>query len=95
MKKRTLSTLSAAALLAALAAAATLASCGGGDGLNIVDTNVAVQASGRQIFRHDTFGDEIFWTDKLRMNEVIEQAVSPKVALSVGLKVDADALPQR
>src|SRR5437763_990181 len=37
-------------------------------------------------------GDESFWTDKLKMNQVI-QSVDPKTALSVGLKVDAAALP--
>ena len=51
-------------------------------------------ASGKEIFRFDTFGDEKFWTDTLRMHEVIQKAVTPAVALSVGLKVDADALPQ-
>ncbi len=48
---------------------------------------------GQFIFRYDTFGDEPFWTDTLRMHEVIESAVSPTVALAAGLKVDADALP--
>jgi mono/diheme cytochrome c family protein len=48
---------------------------------------------GRETFRFDTFGDETFWTDTLRMHEVISAAVSPATALSVGLKVDADALP--
>ena len=48
---------------------------------------------GQRIFREDTFGDETFWTDTLRMHEVISTAVSPNMALSVGLKVDADALP--
>jgi len=48
---------------------------------------------GRDIFRFDTFGDEAFWTDTLRMHEVIAAAVDPVTALSVGLKVDADALP--
>jgi mono/diheme cytochrome c family protein len=47
---------------------------------------------GQEVFRYETFGDEKFWTDTLRMNEVIEQIVSPSVALSVGLKVDAEAL---
>jgi mono/diheme cytochrome c family protein len=98
MQNRALSILSSASLLAVLAAGVTLASCGGGggggDGDGNAANNAALQATGRQIFRHDTFGDEILWTDKLRMNEVIEQAVSPKVALGVGLKVDADALPQ-
>jgi cytochrome c5 len=49
--------------------------------------------SGQTIFRFDTFGDEQKWTDVLRIHEVIPAAVSPVVALSVGLKVDADALP--
>src|SRR5690606_23833007 len=38
-------------------------------------------------------GDEQQWTDTLRMHEVIESSVDPLTALSVGLKVDADALP--
>ncbi|HEY9014321.1 MAG TPA: c-type cytochrome [Gemmatimonadales bacterium] len=50
-------------------------------------------AQGQQTFRFDTFGDESFWTDTLRMHEVVTAAVSPVTALSVGLKVDADALP--
>ena len=65
--------------------------------------NPALAAAGKEIFRHDTFGDEQFWTDQLRMNEVIAGGpngtvgpggVSPATALAVGLKVDADALPQ-
>lgn len=48
---------------------------------------------GRDIFRFDTFGDETFWTDTLRIHEVISAGVSPATALSVGLKVDADVLP--
>jgi len=50
-------------------------------------------AQGRDIFRFDTFGDEVYWTDTLRMHEVISANVSPATALQVGLKVDADALP--
>ena len=50
-------------------------------------------SSGRQIFRFDTYGDETFWTDTLRIHEVIETAVDPKTALAVGLKIDAEALP--
>jgi mono/diheme cytochrome c family protein len=49
-------------------------------------------ADGQCIFRHDTFGDEQLWTDTLRLHEVA-QTLSPKVALSVGLKVDAAAVP--
>ncbi|HKS25085.1 MAG TPA: hypothetical protein VJZ76_19985 [Thermoanaerobaculia bacterium] len=44
-------------------------------------------ADGRQIFRYDTFGDEAFWSDTLRLHEGVAK-VSPKTALAVGLKVD-------
>lgn len=50
-------------------------------------------AEGRQIFRFETFGDEQFWTDTARMHEVVQKSVSPATALSVGLKVDAEAIP--
>jgi hypothetical protein len=59
-------------------------------------------ASGRQIFRYDTFGSEAFWGGALQLHKAIAGeknggvggGVSPKTALSVGLKVDADALPE-
>ena len=76
----------AAATLAAFAGA--LAACGGSG-----DDNAALVAQGQQIFRFDTFGDEAKWTDTLRMHEVISAAIDPVTALSVGLKVDAEALP--
>src|SRR5439155_375904 len=52
---------------------------------------------GRQIFRFDTFGDEAWWGDTLKLHQAIAGArnggvgpgVSPKTALAVGLKVDA------
>lgn len=50
-------------------------------------------AVGQQVFRFETFGDEQFWTDTARMHEVVQKSVSPTTALSVGLKVDADAIP--
>jgi mono/diheme cytochrome c family protein/cytochrome c553 len=53
----------------------------------------ALVAQGKDIFRFDTFGDETFWTDTLRIHDVITSAVDPTTALSVGLKVDAEALP--
>jgi hypothetical protein len=68
-----------------------------------VDTNAtALFAEGKKTFRFDTFGDEVFWTDTLKLHQAIEGAklggvgpgVSPKTALSVGLKVDAEALPK-
>jgi hypothetical protein len=72
---------------------AVLGGCGGGGGGESAPAATDLVAQGKQIFRHDTFGDEAQWTDALRMHEVIEQAVSPATALSVGLKVDAEALP--
>jgi mono/diheme cytochrome c family protein len=53
----------------------------------------ALVAQGKTVFRFSTFGDETFWTDTLRMHEVIRTAVDPTTALSVGLKVDTDSLP--
>src|SRR5688572_22671447 len=57
------------------------------------DTAFQLLIEGKRIFRFDTFGDEQFWTDTARMHEVVQKSVSPKTALSVGLKVDADAIP--
>jgi cytochrome c peroxidase len=56
---------------------------------------------GRRIFRYDTFGSEAFWGDQLKLHQAIVGqklggvggGVSPKMALSLGLKVDAEALP--
>jgi hypothetical protein len=56
---------------------------------------------GQETFRFDTFGSEAFWGDQLRLHEAIAGAanggvgdgVSPRTALSVGLKVDVDRLP--
>jgi hypothetical protein len=61
----------------------------------------ALMARGRKIFRFDTFGDEAFWGDTLKLHQAIEgqrfggvgPGLSPATALSVGLKVDVDALP--
>jgi cytochrome c2 len=53
----------------------------------------ALIAQGQQLFRFATYHDETFWTDTLRLHEVIRTAVSPATALAVGLKVDVDALP--
>ena len=65
-----------------------------GDGqLHLPPLDKQLVQQGKQVFRYETFGDETFWTDVLQMNKVIETAVSPNTALSVGLKVDAEALP--
>jgi hypothetical protein len=79
--------ITAAVLVLSLAAAgaATFApsKCEGGSTLD----------EGRATFRFDTFGNEQFWTDQLRLNEVIESSLDPTTALKLGLKVDLAALP--
>ena len=58
-------------------------------------------SDGRNAFRFDTFGDEDFWGGTLQLHQAIEGAafggvgngISPRAALDLGLKVDADALP--
>jgi len=67
----------------------------------ISDNARQMMEKGRQIFRYDTFGDEAYWTGKLKLHQAIQgnklggvgPGVSPKTALAVGLKVDMDALP--
>jgi hypothetical protein len=67
----------------------------------VVESATQKVLSGEQIFRFDTFGDEAFWGDTLKLHQAIEGAklggvgpgVSPATALAVGLKVDVDALP--
>ena len=56
------------------------------------ETALAMIREGRHTFRFDTFGDEAFWGGELRLHDAIE-TVSPRTALAVGLKVDADKLP--
>jgi len=56
---------------------------------------------GRDTFRYDTFGDEDFWGKTLRLHEAVKGSklggigpgLSPQGALSLGLKVDSEALP--
>jgi cytochrome c len=55
--------------------------------------DAAGNSAGKDVFRSDTFGNEVFWTDTLRMQEAISKAVDPTTALSVGLKVDSEVLP--
>ncbi len=58
-------------------------------------------SEGKEIFRFGAFGDEDFWSGLLHLDKAVAGAknggfgagVSPNTALSVGLKVDADALP--
>jgi hypothetical protein len=67
----------------------------------IQDNAARMLKEGQQVFRFDTFGSEDFWGGKLRLHEAIAgeklggvgKGVSPKAALALGLKVDAEALP--
>ena len=66
----------------------------------VAQNSVRMVDEGRRIFRHDTFGDEAFWGGTLQLHRAIAgerfggvgPGVSPATALSVGLKVDAEAL---
>jgi hypothetical protein len=57
---------------------------------------------GKAVFRFETFGDEVFWTDALQLNKAIAddkhggtgKGISPKQALDAGLKVDLGILPK-
>jgi hypothetical protein len=56
---------------------------------------------GKAVFRFETFGDEVFWTDNLKLHKAIADdkhggtgsGLTPKAALAAGLKVDLDILP--
>lgn len=50
-------------------------------------------ANGQQVFRFETFGNEAFWTDALRLQQgIVAAGVTPIQALQLGLVVDSDAL---
>jgi mono/diheme cytochrome c family protein len=82
--------------LMVVAAGAVLfaAACTGDHGpAGPAELDPALVEKGKAVFRYDSYGDETFWTDTLRMHEVIAGGVSPRTALAVGLKVDMDTLP--
>jgi hypothetical protein len=72
-----------------------------GNDAKIRDYAARLVREGRDIFRFDTFGSEAFWGGGLRLHEAIAGAanqgtgpgLSPRTALSLGLKVDAEAVP--
>ncbi len=50
---------------------------------------------GRDVFRFETFGNEGFWTDAVRLPAGIEAAkVTPMQALELGLQIDSDAIDE-
>ena len=72
------------------------------DDNNPNEKDPALIAEGKNTFRFDTFGDEDFWSGLLHLDKAIAGSanggfgpgVAPTTALAVGLKVDAEALPQ-
>ncbi len=50
-------------------------------------------ATGRDVFRFETFGNEGFWTDAARLPKgMMDAKFTPKQALEAGLQVDIDAV---
>ena len=50
-------------------------------------------ANGKAVFRMETFGNESFWTDAVKMPQgIVAAGITPKQALMTGLHVDIDAL---
>ncbi len=101
MKLRALITVLAMGAGSFAAIIATAAPARKGFDAEIARSSQTMFEEGRKTFRADTFGSEGFWGDALRLHKAIAgeknggvgPGVSPKTALSVGLKVDADALP--
>src|SRR5688572_10526378 len=89
--------------LAALALAALLSACRDSEepttprrfdeGVEAAALDPALVREGKAIFRFETFRDQTFWTDTLKLHRVIRTSVSPAAALGLGLKVDVLALP--
>jgi hypothetical protein len=87
-------------LFGAMMASAAPLSLTGADAENARSAQAMLE-EGKETFRYETFGSEAFWGDALQLHKAIVgeknggvgPGVSPKTALSVGLKVDVDALP--
>jgi hypothetical protein len=68
----------------------------------VVMDSIAMIEEGRRVFRFETFGDEAFWGDALKLHRAIAgeanggigPGLSPTMALMLGLKVDAEAIPE-
>jgi hypothetical protein len=80
----------------------SLSQLGGTSDIRILENAARMIVEGRRTFRFDTFGDEAFWGDTLRLHQAIAGAalggvgpgISPRAAINAGLKVDVDALPR-
>ncbi|MEO6239631.1 MAG: hypothetical protein ABIQ52_21755 [Vicinamibacterales bacterium] len=55
---------------------------------------VGTAAAGRDVFRFETFGNERFWTDAVRLPAgMLATNFTPLLALRTGLSVDSEAIP--
>ena len=55
--------------------------------------SVGLASAGRDVFRLETFGNERFWTDALRLQQgMMSTGVTPLAALRLGLMIDSDAI---
>ena len=89
--------------LAAFGLAAMLAGCGGGGGGEAqqgpanagmpVAHQLGNAANGQTVFRFETFGNERFWTDAIRLPAgMLAAGVTPLQVLQLGVQVDIDAI---
>ncbi|MDQ6621304.1 MAG: hypothetical protein M3Z31_16695 [Pseudomonadota bacterium] len=90
--------------LLAILSATALAGCGGGGGSDpgrdgpvtseaAVVHQVGNPASGRDVFRFETFGNEAYWTDAIRLPAgMLATNFTPLKALKMGLSVDSEAM---
>jgi hypothetical protein len=80
----------------------SLPQLGGVSDIRLLENIVRMIDEGRRTFRFDTFGDEAFWGDALRLHQAIAgeklggvgPGISPRAAIKLGFKVDADRLPK-
>jgi len=91
-----------AAAIALLVVDSIRAQQGNGPRDEILANSERMLEEGVETFRFETFGDEAFWGDTLKLHEAIQGSgfggvgpgLSPRTALSLGLKVDSEALPK-
>lgn len=69
---------------------------GAGGAGGVTNPNMPVLGNatrGKDVFRLETFGNEGFWTDALRLPQgIVAAGITPVLALKTGLSVDSDAL---
>ncbi|MBN8616195.1 MAG: hypothetical protein J0L92_36735 [Deltaproteobacteria bacterium] len=64
-----------------------------GNDVNLHPHEVGDETAGRAVFRMETFGNEAFWTDAVRLPQgIVAAGVTPIQALQTGFNVNIDAL---